>query len=114
VGNLDGAEDFVLEIRTLDSAGVPTAVILAAATITDLPAIASDQTLTLTGVFDPPAPVTTGVGYAVVVTGAVPDFFLRGRSLEVCPGQLFRDDLAIGSFTIVPTADMVFSASIVV
>jgi len=118
VSQLSGGEAITFEIRTLGGAGVPTATVLASATLADLPALLPGQGLPLAGIFAPPAPVSTGVGYALVVTlvdpGAGKDLHLVGSEGDACAGQLFRDAKANETFTALPDRDILFFASIVV
>ena len=120
VSLLSGGEAITFEIRTLDAAGVPTATVLASATLDDLPSLlGSNHPLPLTGIFDPPAPVSTGVGYALVVTlvepGAGPaELHLLGAEGDACAGQLFEDTKANGAFIALRDRDILVFASIVV
>lgn len=113
VSNLAGGEDFVLEIRTLDGAGAPTDTVVASVEILDVPATPSAETLTLSGAFDPPVPITKDQGYALVLTvGEGQTFLLHGRSDDVCAGQLFGDTFADGTFDPFENTDMIFAATI--
>jgi hypothetical protein len=120
VSSLFGGEAISFEIRTLDDAGVPTETVLATATLSDLPAfISSGQGLPLAGIFDPPAPISTGVGYALVLTlvadGAGDgELHLNGAEGDLCAGQLFEDTDADGTFVERQQRDILFFASIVV
>lgn len=115
VTGLAGGEDFTLEIRTLDGDGVPTATILAVDTLSDAPAVSDPNALELRAVFDPPAPVETGVGYAFVVTiGEGQLYRIFTRNGNDCPDQqLFADPTANGTF-LETAKNMDFAASIVV
>ncbi len=93
---------------------MPTGTILASDTISDLPPVPTVETLLLTGVFDPPVSIQTGVGYALVVTASELPFTLKVRTGDACPGQqLFADPTASGNFIPI-NPDMVFSTTIIV
>lgn len=61
-------EAIQFEIRPLDTAGVPTAAVLTAATLADLPTFLGGQQRLLHRDLRPPAPVSAGVGSALVLT----------------------------------------------
>ena len=113
LGSTDGGEDFTLEIRTVDGAGTPTTTVLATDSVANFPKVTSSTPLT--AIFDPPAPVQTGVRYAFVVTAAVNQgLFILGRSGNPCPGNsLFIDTAATNNFTLNTNQDTLFSALIV-
>jgi hypothetical protein len=113
VTTLNGEEEFTLEVRTIDSAGQPTAEILAATVVADVPATPDAQTLTLVGNFSVPALLQANQGYALVVTvGAGQGFRLQALDgSDTCPGELFFDSLADGTFLRLGR-DMIFSATI--
>lgn len=113
LGSTNGGEDFTVEIRAVDSAGVPTTTVLASDTIADFSKVPSSTPLT--AIFDPPAAVQTGVRYAFVVTaGPNQGVFVLTRSGNPCPGHdLFIDTAATNNFSLEDDLDMLFIASIV-
>jgi hypothetical protein len=82
--------------------------------VLEVPGVDQAATLTLTGVFDPPADVETGVGYALVVSVNAGSFIIRARSGNACPDQKFFTG-ASGSGPFEENSnDMIFSATILV
>lgn len=113
LGSTNGGEDFTLELRAVDAAGVPTTTVLASDTVPNFAKVPSSTPLT--AIFDPPAAVQTGVRYAFVVTaGPGQGVFVLTRSGNPCPGQgLYIDTAANNNFTVNADLDMLFVASIV-
>ena len=84
VTNVDPADVFTVEIRSVDGAGAPTATVLATTTATGLPATASPAYTTVSGVFVSPASVSLGTQYALVLIG--PDYGIATVDDAGCTG----------------------------
>ena len=110
--DVTAGSDFLIEIRTVDGNGVPTAEVLASASVVDLPQITAPLTVTVP--FNPPASVVQSQPYAVVITGSpISDGYdIRTRTGNACAGQMFVDPLAIGTFTPEILTDLIFSVSL--
>jgi hypothetical protein len=88
----------VMEIRTLDSSGTPTNVVLASTTIpaSDVPPMPpSGQAELVTGHFSPGAPVKAGQQYAIALyTSTETEVLLGpawfGSTSNPCPGVLYQ------------------------
>lgn len=113
LGSTNGGEDFTIEIRAVNASGVPTTTVLASDTVANFAKVPSSTPLT--GIFDPPAAVQTGVRYAFVVTaGPNQGLFVLTRSGNPCPGHdLYVDTAATNNFQLNADKDMLFFASIV-
>jgi hypothetical protein len=111
-----GGTDFVIDIRSVDSDGVPTSEILASVDIFDVPQTGADPPLKLAALFDPPAKVVKDQQYAVAVTdtqaSSSSGYSVSLRSGNACAGQVFSDTVANGTFTPIPGFDLVFAVSI--
>jgi hypothetical protein len=113
VSEVPGGSDFVFEIRTVASNGVPTAEVLASANVVDVPQVDADP-LALTVAFNPPASVVQSQPYAVVITGSPfsTGYNVRTRIGDACAGQMFVDPSANGTFIPDPGTDLIFSVAI--
>jgi hypothetical protein len=110
ITSVEAGNDYTVEIRPLDGAGVPTASVLASARIENV----AGNSQTLTATFAAPPAVQTGTGYAVVMTEERGSFYaLRIRAVADCSGQLFSDRFANNTFSPINTAAMIFSVTIV-
>jgi hypothetical protein len=89
----DDRPDVVMEIRTVDSSGTPTGVVLASTTIppSEVP---QSRYGVVTGRFDPGVPVEAGQQYALAlststeVRGNGPSW--QGSNTDLCPGTLYN------------------------
>jgi hypothetical protein len=83
----------VMEIRTVDSSGTPTGVVLASTTI-PAPDIPPVQSRVVTGHFSPGAPVEAGKQYAIALhTPNEPDSMImtwQGYYPSLCPGESYE------------------------
>jgi hypothetical protein len=82
---------YVMAIHATDAAGLPTETILATSTLSHATFFSGAQTLTAT--YAPPAPVTAGQVYAVVLSrpGSSSSLLAVYGSPNPCPGTAFGD-----------------------
>lgn len=107
--------DFVLEIRTVDSSGTPTATILTTEQVNDVPLTTISPPRPLDVTFDPPVDVVVGKKYALSLTdgGATGSGYCGSiRNIDPCPGQLFTDAQANGTFVAQSGEDLVYAVRI--
>jgi hypothetical protein len=103
-------------VRTVDETGMPTNVVLATATVTDIPAtdFVPGVFRTVSATFGAPAMLVLGQRYALTVTGPHDSQYglHANTGAEVCPdGRLFFDSQS-PSFFEWDGADMVFALTI--
>lgn len=108
--------DFDLEIREVDEAGAPASTILAAATVTNVPAFVSGPPRVIAGTFRSPATVVAGTRYALTVSKqSAFNYGVNTNQANPCPdGTLFLDAIGDETFIPVPDADLVFATFVTI
>ena len=94
VNNFPDGTDFIIELRTVDGAGLPTSSVLAAATVPDVQATdAGANAMAVTGLFPNPPAVNAGDAYALSITDS-PDstYGIRQTTGDACSGIAFQQD----------------------
>ena len=105
-----------VQVRSVDSAGVPGNSILASQTVSAIPATAGGGSpRQVTAVFATPAPITPGQLHALTVTGpnGVGYAILVNAGNPCADGQLFIDTIADGTFAASPNDDLVFLVTVI-
>ena len=104
---------YILDIRTLDNAGMPTGTILASGRINTAPAASPTAPVTVFAEFSPSAPVQAGTGYALAVTAdpGQPLYVGTRSGRDACPGDHLSDTQGNGEFFL-NSGDLVFSVTI--
>lgn len=77
--------DYLMEIRTVDGSGVPTATVLASASV-PAAGLPDDTWADITTTFSSPASVVAGQQYALVLSRPGSNLFAESRADNPCPG----------------------------
>lgn len=105
----DSQGDYLLHLSPVDNFGVPTNVVLAAASVANPQVPLEISTVTFT--FPVPAQVTTGVPLALVLTRAADDVIWHAAKGDACGGLTFESDDQTAPFTVFSTdLDFIFEA----